>query len=429
MRVKQRTMQTLMHLYLLLSLLGVRLSGCTVFYATDGEQTLAGTNKSHTNLATCIAVYPADTLHHGRIYLGYRVADGFQNVGGMNEYGLWYDGASLPERGDITNVYGKPRVKGELCEFVLETCTTVAEVRETYATYFTPHWQGHVMWGDAQGECVIIEYGETDVVFIDQDRSFQVMTNFYLQDTENRAWKRDYRYEAATTLLENADNNYSHSRCRSVLMETCQVGIPPTVYSAIYDLRAREIRLYNFQAFDEAAILKMDTLLTEGKRLIDMPGLFSGLKLGAPENAATIPAEGGELVWLGDAQGYQVLVAEDPEFEEAFIFTESTVDWNSGPVWALAILLLPLGYGYPQRRWRIIVLSGILLLGTLTGCLNPIFSPYEVSRFEHRTQVFGLEPGRVYFWKVQRQIEPGITGESKTSIFWTESDSEQVGNG
>ena len=100
------------------------LKSCTVFFANDGIRVLAATNKDWNNLNTRIRVMPSTEDKYGIIYLGYNIPEGFQNAGGINEFGLWYDGASLPPRSDIRNHYNKPEYNGELCEKALEECAT-----------------------------------------------------------------------------------------------------------------------------------------------------------------------------------------------------------------------------------------------------------------------------------------------------------------
>ena len=116
-------------------------NACTVFSAASNGNVLAATNKDCENLETRILFLPSADGKYGRVYFGYQVSGGFQNVGGMNDQGLWYDGASLPERSDIKNHYDKPTIKGELCEKALEECASVDEIIAMYETYFSPYWQ------------------------------------------------------------------------------------------------------------------------------------------------------------------------------------------------------------------------------------------------------------------------------------------------
>ena len=122
------------------SFLGNAVKACSVFTASRVDKVYAATNKDWNNIHTRIRFYAPSEGKYGRVYFGYQVSEGFQNVGGMNEHGLWYDGASLPSRSDICNHFNKPKVKGELCEKALEECATVDEVILLYKEFYTPHW-------------------------------------------------------------------------------------------------------------------------------------------------------------------------------------------------------------------------------------------------------------------------------------------------
>lgn len=414
----------LFYIYLLLNqLYGPALQACTIFFGADSQRVLAAANKSHDNLATQFAVYADEEGKFDRIYLGRRVPQGFQNAGGMNEHGLWYDGADLPERSDIANHHNKPSIQGELCEFTLEKCKTLAEVRTMYETYYSPHWQGHSMWGDATGKSMIIEYGNDDVVFLEDEQSFQVMTNFYLQDTENQKWKHCYRYSAATQMLLDADEEYTLPLFRSILDATHQVGIPPTLLSAIYNLKTRSITLYNFYNYDEAVVLDVDTLLQRGSEKYDIPEYFSGITLDWPENGEVVNSDAVLLEWRGDAQNYQVQLSTTPNFGNVLTFvTENDID-SSGVTLALMTIFIPFGLlpilkrnSFPIRELIVMLMLAILLV----GCLNPLFSPYESSNQKHELLIENLDALTTYYWKVQIEAESGIVNKSLTRSFQVE---------
>ena len=223
---------------------------CTVFSAAQGDVVLAAANKDWDNINTRIFFMPSSDGKYGRVYFGYQVSQGFQNSGGMNDQGLWYDGASLPERSDIKNHHNKPTVPGELCEKALEECATVEEVIEMYTKYYSPHWDGHSMWADKYGNSVIIEYGEKDVVFIQKHSDYQAMTNFYVLDSTNIRWYNCYRFHTAEYMLENS-GEISIDLFRSTLDAVHAEGLMPTVYSNIYDLKNGEIYVFNFHNYNE----------------------------------------------------------------------------------------------------------------------------------------------------------------------------------
>jgi len=252
-------MKKLIFLLILFSFLKP-LIGCSVFSIGNDHLSFGAGNKDWHNLNTRILTIPADSTNFARIYFGYQIPQGFQNVCGINEHGLWYEGASLPERTDVQNYFNKPTISGELCEKALKECTTVGEVVQLYSTYFTPHWNGHSMWADPNGNSVIIEFGETDVVFIYPQNNFQVMTNFYIQDPEMFSWYNTYRFDVAMQLLDEIEI-INYCNLAEILDAVHQEGTEPTLFSNVYDLKNNIVYIYNFHNYDEYVLLDADELM------------------------------------------------------------------------------------------------------------------------------------------------------------------------
>jgi hypothetical protein len=398
------------------------LDSCTVISAAEGDVILGGTNKDWHNIATRIKVIPTSEGKYGRIYFGYQVSQGFQNVGGINEHGLWYDGASLPERYDVANYYHKPTIQGELCEKALEECAIVQEVIDLYSTYYTPHWDGHSMWGDSLGNSVIIEFGERDVIFVNRQGNHQVMTNFYVSDSTDYRWYNSYRFKVASYLFENA-SSISQILFKTILDETHQHGVDPTVFSNIYDLKNREIYIYNFHNFSEVVKLNVDEELQKGENYYNLPELFHQVHLDSPINAQAIFSQSIELKWYGNAANYQVYYSDDPDLLTSEHAVLKDKNWNN----QLSYLFGSMSIGFMfvgsicfrKKRNRILLLV-ILLLTSFSACsLDIITSPYHTSEILHSTTVNDLQPNTVYYWKVIAIGDEGINSESEIQVFVT----------
>jgi len=398
------------------------LDACTVISAAEGDVILGGTNKDWHNIATRIKVIPTSEGKYGRIYFGYQVSQGFQNVGGINEHGLWYDGASLPERYDVANYYHKPTIQGELCEKALEECATVQEVIDLYSTYYTPHWDGHSMWGDSLGNSVIIEFGERDVIFVNRQGNHQVMTNFYVSDSTDYRWYNSYRFKVASYLFENA-SSISPILFRTILDETHQHGVDPTVFSNIYDLKNREIYIYNFHNFSEVVKLNVDEELQKGENYYNLPELFHQVHLDSPINAQAIFSQSIELKWYGNAANYEVYYSDNPEL----LTSEHGVLKDTNRNNQLSVLFGSMSIGFMfvgsicfrKKRNRMLLLV-IILLTSITACsLDTITSPYHPSEIQHTTTVNDLQPNTVYYWKVIAIGDEGINSESEIQVFVT----------
>ncbi len=411
---------------LLISLLTIALhapsQACTVFSAAQGDIILAAANKDWDNINTRILFLPASEGKYGRVYFGYQIPEGFQNSGGMNDQGLWYDGASLPERSDIRNHYNKPTVKGELCEKALEECATVEEVIEMYTKYYSPHWQGHSMWADKYGNSVIIEYGEKDVVFVRKNSAHQVMTNFYVSDSANFRWYNCYRFKTANNMLKNS-NEISLNLFRSTLDAVHATGLMPTVYSNIYDLKNGEIYVYNFHNYDEAVKLNLQKEFAKGEQYLKLPQLFSGIKLQTPCSGETVDGSSVNFKWNGEANNYLLYYSTDPTFagcEPVEVGNSQLPKQVNANFFSIFLCLLFPG-GFLLRKKKAFAIVMILIIGCfIFSCEIPtITSPYSPSKIEHSYTIENLQPNSFYFWKIEAIGENGINSESTIQFFGT----------
>lgn len=248
---------------------------CTVFYIKKGNKIFAATNKDWKNQEFRTRVYCSEPGKYGRIYFGYQIPEGFQNVGGINEEGLWYDGASLHHRKDIKNYLNKPAIKGELCEKALEECKNISEVTEMYNKYFTPHWDGHIMWGDKEGNCIIIEFGKKDVVYIHPSEDFLLMTNFYISDEVKRAGGGRKRFKIAEEALEECELINIESISAILKSVHKKRGRIKTVYSNIYDISEGVVYCFYSGDFSKYIKLDIDQELEKGNSYYNMPALIN----------------------------------------------------------------------------------------------------------------------------------------------------------
>lgn len=244
---------------------------CTVFYASDGKMTLAGNNEDYNFLLTNILFLPAEEGKFGRVYFGSDVARFPQ--GGMNQKGLFFDGAALDEVTVVPRDPSKPAIKGQLILKAMEECSTVEEVRRLFTSYdFSGPMNGHYLVGDKYGNSMIIE----PQAFIMKKGRYQIITNFY-QSKIAPEKITDYRYRIASQLLERA-TTISVDLFRRVLnathYEQSHGEMSTTLYSYICDLKKGEIYLYNFHNFEEAAKINLEDELKKGKRMRSILSFF-----------------------------------------------------------------------------------------------------------------------------------------------------------
>jgi len=403
----------------LISIPGNSMRACSVFTASRIDKVYAATNKDWNNKNTRIRFYAPSEGKYGRVYFGYQVEEGFQNVGGMNEHGLWYDGASLPFRSDIENHFNKPRVKGELCEKALEECATVEEVILLYTEFYTPHWQGHSMWADRLGNSVIIEYGEKDVVFLRKEQGYQVMTNFYLSDSTNLRWANCHRFKAITEILKNG-KELSVELMTSSLEASHKEGLTPTLFSNVYDLKKGEIYVYHFHYYGEFVRFNLAEELEKGDQYLELPSLFHGIKMKVPSPDQVLNGSDVCFKWSGGAAEYELRYSEDQEFNKynsekvSNPLPDEAQRLSYVPIW----MILLVAWGIPKNRRQVLLfLSVFLLLGSCSSCTKFFISPQYPKVMEFSACVKDLNPGTTYHWKVVSLVDNRMSSESIVQTF------------
>lgn len=125
---------------------------------------------------TYIQIEPRSKKSLARLWYGWK--DFAQ--GGVNEVGLFFDGAVTPEQ-EIPDTFKK--IKGNLGDDILASCKTVEEAIAYIEQRKIGLKNAHMMFGDANGKAVVIEWvnGEQKIIEIKDNRL--IMTNFLLADT------------------------------------------------------------------------------------------------------------------------------------------------------------------------------------------------------------------------------------------------------
>ena len=253
-------------------LLAVPAFPCSAFLVVGAGLVLFGNNEDFWNPETRVWFVPATEERRGVMYLGFD--NGFPQ-GGMNDAGLAFDGFATGET-PMTGQEGKRAFAGNPISEAMETCTTVEEVVAFLGGIDLRPLLTRAMlfFADANGDAVIVE-GDT---FLRKDGDFQLVTNFY-QSAHEDDLAQCPRYAAAYRVLEGrADTTVD--ACTAALSAAAQRGKRvATLYSNVFDLKARTTRLYLFHDFENAVVLDLDEELAKGARTLRLPDLF-------PTNAA-----------------------------------------------------------------------------------------------------------------------------------------------
>lgn len=245
--------------------------GCTVVYATDGQQMLGGNNEDYINPLTRVWFIPPEDGAFGRAYFGFE--DQFAQ-GGMNDQGLFFDGLALDRAYPVTRE-GKEYYAGNLAERAMAECATVDCAVDLFDRYYAVEaWSWQFFFGDARGASAIVEADAT----IRQQGGYQVATNFAQSITPPEE-SRDRRYGTAVGMLEGMET-LSVESIRDVMDAVHVSGPSQTLYTTVYDLANQVVYIYYFHTYDDVVVLDLQEELARGYHSHDLASLF------APNEAA-----------------------------------------------------------------------------------------------------------------------------------------------
>jgi hypothetical protein len=174
--------------------------GCSVLYYVDARtgKVYALNNEDYWyHVDSYIQIIPAKKNKLARLWYGW---DNFAQ-GGINEAGLFFDGAVTPQQ-LIPSGYGDPN--RNIGDEILATCRTVNEAIQYMEKNKIALKQAHIMFGDKEGNAVILEWLDGVKKIISIQGNHLLMTNFLLSDTArgNYPCRRFSYMEAAIGMLE-----------------------------------------------------------------------------------------------------------------------------------------------------------------------------------------------------------------------------------
>lgn len=232
---------------------------CTIFVVEDGDGTvLAGNNEDW--IYSCpnqIQITAPDQECYG--YVGFY--NSYLIQGGMNEYGLFYDGASCPNT-VVPFDREKKNLDYDLGKMVLSHCKTVEEVKTFLADYNIPeNFFDHFLFADATGDSAVFEWvnDQFNVIPKDLEKNYQIVTNYWLSDPSLGNYPCE-RYDRVEQLLSS--EKPSIELCNQILDDTKQDWKEGgTLYSNIYDLGNRTVYVYARGNFLDTYVLDLQEAL------------------------------------------------------------------------------------------------------------------------------------------------------------------------
>lgn len=153
---------------------------CSIFYYVDpktGNIYIANNEDYWLDVQPYLQVEPKTAKEYGRLWWGW---NSFAQ-GGINEHGLFFDGATTPKQ-QIPKGYKNPQGRN-VGDEILSYCKTVEEAIAFLEKEKIALTDAHIFLGDSTGNAVVIEWinGIRQSIYI-QDQ-FLIATNFLLSDS------------------------------------------------------------------------------------------------------------------------------------------------------------------------------------------------------------------------------------------------------
>jgi tetratricopeptide (TPR) repeat protein len=245
---------------------------CTLIYASDDSTALAGSNEDWTYYLNDIWFLPPEKGKFGRVYFGPNFNGERVPQGGMNDQGLFYDGASAESVIKSPDSSVVP-YDGDIHLKAMEECSTVDEVLKLYERYNMTVGDGQLLIGDRFGNSAIMEATGN---IIRKKGDYQIATNFFQSRIEPENIT-DTRYRLAEKIFEQSEN-ISVDLLRYILnatrWESYGGSMTATLYSYICDLKNGDIYIYHFHNFEDVVKINLREELEKGERYLSILSLF-----------------------------------------------------------------------------------------------------------------------------------------------------------
>jgi hypothetical protein len=268
-----KMMKNILLFVLVLQLMQSQLIACTIIFSNDGENVYAGNNEDFLNTAKSkIWFEPASAKKYGAAYWGFNYFPfKAQRIpqGGMNEYGLFFDKTSVPEKA-LKMDKDKRNAGAFYLSRILERCKTVDEAIEMIQKRNLKHFtKGQILLADKTGNYAIIDNN----VITKKTKDYAVITNFRVSEPELGGFPSQ-KYSSAVKMFES-NKEATVGNFENILDEVHQVGSKySTIYSQICDLKNGKINLYHFHNFEHSKTFDLQEELEKGKNAYYIADLF-----------------------------------------------------------------------------------------------------------------------------------------------------------
>jgi choloylglycine hydrolase len=384
---------------------------CTIIYTAAEDTPWGGANEDYNDPYIYMTVYPPEVEKLG--WIKFSFGSGFPQAG-MNEAGVFWDGASAPWLDMPYSVNNKELYDGPLMQKVIEECSNCQEAQDVFAQYYcSDQFNAQYLVGDSTGISMIVE---GDDIVINQG-GYQVLTNFNVNHPDMGGYPC-WRYDTAMEML--AAGEYDIYQMGFILSATHQEGQYPTLYSNIFDLVQRQIYLFYQHNFNEYIIVDLQEQFELGYNRYLIGEHFSCINYRYPEYDGVVNSTTVEISWQGCLSSiYELQYSLDPNFtipESIVIQGQYNDAWDRIMFFPLLGSFLLLGIGNLNRMKIILAFIMILLLSSFLLSCSFNDDDSENNMGTHRITLSNLEDGSTYYWRVLATRE-GSTFSTETTIF------------
>ena len=230
---------------------------CTIFSIKKNQKVYVGNNEDWYIPYAKYRVLKGEENTFGRIIFSYNDNWG---QGGMNEKGLFFDWIlNTSETNNWKNDPLKKDYKGNLSEKILAECSSVKEALTYFKEYNEPIFKiSHIVLVDTSGHTAFVAWQENKINITDC----------------KGLCAQGYGAKKAVDKYIEIDGGIDREKIKGLLDEAHQEGEFPTLYSNIYDLKEREIYLYNFHNYDEEVKINLAEALKLGEHSRELKDIF-----------------------------------------------------------------------------------------------------------------------------------------------------------
>lgn len=266
-------MKTIVFILFLLGgvFIGHGADACSVLYYIDpatGKIYVANNEDYWYDAEAYIQIIPASRNKLARLWYGW---DDFAQ-GGINEAGLFFDGAVTPEQEIPEGGHGP---KGNLGDDILATCSTVDEALALLEKKEIALSNAHMLLGDSTGQAVVVEWIDGQRRIIELKNNRLIMTNFLLSDPDrgNHPCPRYLGIENRLDQLEQRDQAVDLRSIGNVIAGAVQLPfksedgrVGGTLYSSFIDITDMEFVLVYQLDNTKITRLKLDDSFEAGRK-------------------------------------------------------------------------------------------------------------------------------------------------------------------